>query len=121
DVDWGSRDALVPGWPETRVRGRGDVDLLSGGLAFRGFGVEAATVDLRTVRRLAPAVTLNGVLDAAGTLTGPYRDAQFSGTLRHRPPAAGETAPPPPSSVRGTVRLAMRGDTLGGAAEVPAE
>ncbi len=119
DVDWIFRDSLVPGWPETRVRGRGDVDLLTGGLAFRGFGVEAATVDLRTVRRLAPAVTLNGVLDAAGTLTGPYRDAQFSGTLRHRDPTAGEAAPT--SSVRGTVRLDMRGDTLGVFADVTAD
>ena len=44
EVDWIFRDSLVPGWPETRVRGRGDVDLSSGGggLAFRGFGVEAA-------------------------------------------------------------------------------
>src|SRR5439155_245470 len=67
EVDWLFRDSLVAGWRATRVRGRGDVDLLSGGLSFRGFGVEAATVDLRTVRRLAPAVTLHGVLDAAGT------------------------------------------------------
>ena len=115
EVDWSFRDSLVAGWPETRLRGHGDVDLLSGGLAFRGFGVEAATVDLRTVHRLAPAVTLNGVLDAAGTLTGPYRDAQFSGTLRHRD---GEG---PASSVRGTVRLDLRGETLGVFADVTAD
>src|SRR5207245_1385360 len=65
DVDWLFRDSLVAGWPETRVSGRGDVDLFSGGLTFRGFGVDAATVDLRTVHRLAPTVTLNGLLDAA--------------------------------------------------------
>ena len=115
DADWTFRDSLVAGWPETRVRGRGDVDLFSGGLTFRGFGVEAATVDLRTVQQLAPTVTLNGLLDAAGTLTGPYRDAQFSGTLRHRD---GEAAT---SSVRGTVRLDMRGGTLGVYADVTAD
>src|SRR3989449_9922278 len=83
EVDWSFRDSLVAGWPETRLRGHGDVDLLSGGLAVRGFGGEAATVDLPTVHRLAPAMTLNGVLDAAGTLPGPYRDAPFHGPPRH--------------------------------------
>src|SRR5207247_2256452 len=86
ETDWVFRDSLVPGWPQSTVRGRGEVDLSRGaGVGFRSFAVDAATIDLRTVRRLVPAVRLQGALDAAGTLTGRLADAQFSGTLRHRP------------------------------------
>lgn len=113
DVDWVFRDSLVPGRAESRIRGRGKVDLLDpAGLAFHPFAVEAATVALGTVRNLVPAFTLQGELDAAGTLSGPYTDATFSGTLRHRD---GEL---PASVVRGLVRLDSRGDTLGVSADV---
>src|SRR5206468_219250 len=112
-------DPLDLAYPGGRLPGRLPAPSAAGSglVAVRATGVPAG--DLRTVRRLAPAVTLHGVLDAAGTLTGPYRDAQFSGTLRHRDPAAGEAAPT--SSVRGTVRLDMRGDTLGVFADVTAD
>src|SRR5207249_6430645 len=37
-VDWTFRDSLVRGWPETRIRGRGEVGLGgSGGLRFQPF------------------------------------------------------------------------------------
>src|SRR5207244_3437850 len=68
-----------------------------------------------TVRRLVPAVRLQGALDAAGTLTGRLADAQFSGTLRHRPRDL------PPSVIRGVVRLDSRSDTLAVFADVVAD
>src|SRR5205807_10051390 len=70
---------------------------------------------LGTGRRLVPTATLRGTLEAAGTLNGPLKNAEFSGTLRHRD---GEN---PPSQVSGTVRLDGRGDTLGVAADVVAD
>src|SRR5206468_1656030 len=56
DVDWTFRDSLVPGRPETRIRGRGDVALgggAGGDLRFQPFTVKAV-VDLGTVERLVP-------------------------------------------------------------------
>src|SRR5581483_7822948 len=102
ETDWTFRDSLVAGWPETRIRGRGEVGLTRAeGIRFRGFHVDAASVDLGTVRRLAPAVRLHGTLAAAGTLAGPLHDAEFTGTLEHRDGTR------PPSRVRGTGRLAV--------------
>jgi len=116
ETDWVFRDSLVPGWPQSTVRGRGEVDLSRGaGVGFRSFAVDAATIDLGTVRRLVPAVRLQGALDAAGTLTGRLADAQFSGTLRHRPRDL------PPSVIRGVVRLDSRSDTLAVFADVVAD
>jgi translocation and assembly module TamB len=116
ETDWTFRDSLVAGWPETRLRGRGEVGLTrAAGIRFRGFRVDAASVDLGTVRRLAPAVRLRGTLAAAGTLAGPLHDAEFTGTLEHR------DAMRPPSRVTGTVRLDTRGDTLGLYADVVAD
>jgi translocation and assembly module TamB len=116
ETDWTFRDSLVAGWPETRIRGRGEVGLTRAeGIRFRGFHVDAASVDLGTVRRLAPAVRLHGTLAAAGTLAGPLHDAEFTGTLEHRDGTR------PPSRVRGTVRLDTRGDTLGIYADVTAD
>ncbi len=116
DIDWTFRDSLVPGWPVSRIRGRGEVDLLAAdGLRFLPFTVEAAAVDLGTVRRLAPAVTLRGELDGAGTLTGSLHDARFAGTLAQR------DGDRPPTVVHGTVGLDTRGDTLGVSADVNAD
>ncbi|HEU5262557.1 MAG TPA: translocation/assembly module TamB domain-containing protein [Gemmatimonadales bacterium] len=116
DVDWVFRDSLVPGWPETRIRGQGEVDLLAAeGMLFQPFTVEAAAVDLGTVQRLVPAVTLRGQLYAAGTLRGPLTNAHFAGTLEHRD---GER---PPSRVSGSMRLDSRTDTLGIDADVAAD
>lgn len=116
ETDWSFRDSLVPGWPESRVRGKGAVSLAAArGLRFEGFEVEAARLDLGTIAQLAPAVTLHGTLDAAGTLTGPLRDARFTGTLEQR------DGDQPPSRVVGTVRLDTRGDTLGVYVDVTAD
>src|SRR6267378_7991987 len=116
ETDWSFRDSLVPGWPETRIRGKGEVDLkTAGGMRFQPFAVEAPSIDLGTVRRLAPAVRLNGTLVVVGTLTGPLRNAQFAGTLEHRD---GER---PRSTLTGSVRLDTRGEVLGVYADVTAD
>ena len=116
EADWSFRDSLVPGWPESRVRGKGTVNLKAkDGIHFESFAVEASSLDLGTVARLAPAVTLRGRLDASGTLTGPLRDVQLIGTLVHRDGAR------PPSTLVGSMRLDTRTDRLGVYADVTAD
>jgi len=116
ETDWSFRDSLVPGWPETRIRGKGEVNLKAAdGMRFQPFAVEASSIDLGTVARLAPAVRLHGTLSATGTLNGPLRDAQFAGTLEHRDGAR------PPSALTGSVRLDTRSDALGIYADVTAD
>ena len=46
ETDWAFRDSMVPGWPTTRIRGKGEVDVRGKGvdLGFRPFEVEAATL-----------------------------------------------------------------------------
>src|SRR5882762_5979074 len=116
EADWSFRDSLVPGWPESRIRGKGEVNLKAAdGMRFQPFSVEASSVDLGTVARLAPAVRLHGTLFVAGTLNGPLRDAQFAGTLEHRDREL------PPSVLTGTMRLDTRSETLGIYADVAAD
>jgi hypothetical protein len=114
ETDWAFRDSMVPGWPTTRIRGKGEVDVRGKGvdLGFRPFEVEAATLDLNTVRRLVPAIGLVGELDAVGTLNGTLHNAHFSGTLRHRDHDR------PVSVVRGVLLLDSRTDTLGVSADL---
>jgi len=116
ETDWSFRDSLVPGWPESRIRGKGEVNLKAAdGIRFQPFGVEASSIDLGTVAQLAPAVRLHGTLAAVGTLNGPLRDAQFAGTLEHRD---GEL---PASVLTGSVRLDARSEALGIYADVTAD
>jgi len=116
ETDWSFRDSLVPGWPETRIRGKGEVNLKAAdGIHFQPFAVEASSIDLGTVAQLAPAVRLHGTLSVAGTLTGPLRDAQFAGRLEHRDGAR------PPSVLTGNVRLDTRGEALRIYADVTAD
>src|SRR4029077_20128665 len=94
----------------------GEVNLKAAdGIRFQPFAVEASTIDLGTVARLAPALRLHGTLAAVGTLTGPLRDAQFAGRLEQRD---GEL---PPSVLTGSVRLDTRTETLAIYADVTAD
>ncbi len=116
ETDWSFRDSLVSGWPESRVRGKGEVDLAApDGLRFHAFAVDAASLDLETVSRLVPAVRLHGTLYAAGTLNGPLKDAHFAGTLEQRDGTL------PPSTVKGTMNLDTRGAVLVVRADVMAD
>ena len=105
ETAWSFRDSLVPGWPESQIQGKGEVSV-GEDLGFQPFAIEAGRIDLGTVRRLVPAVDLQGELDAAGTLTGTLKNVMFSGTLRHH------DAERPVSVVRGVVGLDFRGDVL---------
>src|SRR6266704_444791 len=115
ETDWSFRDSLVPGWPESQIRGKGEISLAGKDLAFHPFAVTAARVDISTVRRLIPGFDLQGELDAGGTLTGTLKNAMFSGTLRHH------DGDRPASVVRGVIRLDTRTDVLGVAADVRAD
>jgi translocation and assembly module TamB len=112
ETGWSFRDSLVAGWPESQIQGKGEVNLAGADLAFQPFGLEAARVDLATVRRMIPSFDLNGEIDAMGTLTGTLKNASFSGTLRHHDGSR------PASVVRGVVGLDSRADILGVFADV---
>lgn len=87
DLDWA--DENTPGAPNNHVDGRGRIAL--GGpaeLVFRGFAARRLDFDLGTIRHFAPSVLLAGRLHAQGTLTGPWRDAQFNGAIQHTGPGA---------------------------------
>jgi translocation and assembly module TamB len=76
------------------------------GLVFDSVDVVDTDIDLRTVRRLAPAVILEGRLEADGVLRGPLRNAALTGNLLHR------DGDGPESIARGFFRLDTRRDTL---------
>src|SRR5439155_1508475 len=107
--------AVLAGGGRLRAHGgRGVGGGAGGDLRFQPFTVKAV-VDLGTVERLVPAAALHGLLYADGTLNGPLRDVQFTGTLEHRDGAR------PPTRLTGTVRLDGRSDTLGVYADLTAD
>ena len=115
ETAWSFRDSLVPGWPESQIQGKGEVNIAGSDLGFQPFGVETGRFDLATVRNMVPAFDLQGELDASGTLTGTLEDVTFSGTLRHHD---GEK---PVSVLRGVIGLDSRGEILGVYADVEAD
>ena len=115
ETEWSFRDSLVPGWPESQIFGKGEINVAGKDLAFQPFAVETGRIDIGTVRRLVPAFDLQGELDATGTLTGTLKNAMFSGTLRHHDGDRNA------SVVRGVVGLDFRTDVLGVFADVHAD
>ena len=114
-TEWSFRDSLVPGWPESQVFGKGEVNVAGRDLGFQPFVVETGRIDIGTVRRLVPGFDLQGELDATGTLTGTLHNAMFSGTMRHH------DGDRPASLVSGVMGLDFRGDVLGVFADVRAD
>jgi hypothetical protein len=107
-LDWTFTDAQVPESPVTTIAGVGRVgSRRPDGLTFTEFEVLRSDIDLRTVRRLAPAVILGGRLAAVGTLDGPLRNATFRGVAEHR------DGDRPVSRAEGMVRLDTRAERLG--------
>ena len=94
-------DAAVEGTPESRFRFDGGIRTGTT-LTFRGFRIFESDIDMGTVKRLAPAATLEGRLAASGTLEGPLDNATFDGTALHR------DGDRPESRVIGTARLDTR-------------
>ena len=101
------RDDSVPGKPLSSLAGGGHL-VLGGpeGTLFDTLELVQGDLDLGTVRRLAPAVELQGRVQLAGLLRGPWRNVTYEGQLAHQD---GEL----PAS-RGSVvaTLDTRGDTL---------
>ena len=106
-IDWTFADAKVPGQPVSRIAGEGIAgSTRDSGLTFTNFVVRRSDVDLHSVRRLAPAVILEGRLAAAGTLDGPLHNVTFRGTATQR------DGDRPPSTATGTLYLDTRFDSL---------
>src|SRR6266480_3216407 len=115
ETEWSFRDSLVPGWPESQIFGKGEINVAGKDLAFQPFAIETGRIDIGTVRRLVPGFDLQGELDATGTLTGTLKNATFSGTLRHH------DGNRPVSVVRGVVGLDSRTKVLGLHSDVHAD
>jgi translocation and assembly module TamB len=112
-LEWAFRDASVPENPLSTITGEGGVGASrDSGLIFTNFGVRQSDIDLRTVRRVAPAVILPGRLIAVGSLNGPLRNVTFNGTAQH------QDLDRPPSLLEGTVHLDTRFQNLGLATDV---
>ena len=112
-IDWAFADARVPGRPVSTIVGAGITgSTRDSGLSFTQFEVRRSDIDLRTVRRLAPAVILEGRLAAAGTLDGPLHNVTFRGTARQ------QDGDRPASTAEGMVHLDTRSDSLALATDV---
>ena len=100
-------DAAVPDGAYSRVHGLGRV-MLGGaeGAVFDTLQLQTADLDLRTVTRLAPAVTLQGRLQLDGVLRGPWHDLTYQGRMTH---SDGDL---PRSEAEGTMTLDTRGEPL---------
>jgi translocation and assembly module TamB len=115
-LDWAFADARVPGDPVTLIAGDGGIGARrDSGLTFTGFNLRGSDLDLRTVRLVAPAVILEGRLNAVGTLDGPLRNVTFRGTARHQDDGR------PASTAIGMLYLDTRRDTLRLATDVDLE
>ena len=106
-LDWWFRDTLVAGTPQTEIFGRGGIAMDDSGLGFKGFRIDSATIDLRTINNMFPGIALRGTMGGVGSLTGILNDATYQGAMWHRDGTL------PTSSARGTVRLNTQRDTLG--------
>ncbi|MBP2648192.1 MAG: hypothetical protein H6Q77_1816 [Gemmatimonadetes bacterium] len=105
-------DLAVPGRPTTTMSFDGRFQTGAGDLVFDKVAIARSDIDLRTVRNLAPAVILEGRLNAVGSLDGPLTNATFTGTARHKDGAR------PESIVDGYLRLDSRTDSIKVAADV---
>ncbi len=107
EADLRFSDALIDGGATSTLIGRGHL-VLGGaeGTLFDTMVVSAADVDLRTVHRMTPAVTLRGHMALAGVLRGPWRRVTYEGTVRHRDGDLPETRG------AGSATLDTRTDTL---------
>ena len=108
DADWTFRDGDVSGAPESRLALVGDMTLGGpNGTSFHAARLTRSDFDLGTIRRVAPAVALDGRLSLVGVLDGPWRDLVYQGRVEHRNGSG------PLSAATGRVRLDTRAAILG--------
>lgn len=101
-------DALVPGAPASHLAIDGLVHFGGiDGAVFERFRLNQSSLALATIHNLVPSILLTGNLDLNGTLDGPWKNFQFSGTAEHVAPG-GAT-----SRMVGVARLDTRGTVLG--------
>jgi autotransporter translocation and assembly factor TamB len=105
DADLAFEDRTVDGGASSTLAGTGHL-ILGGpeGTILDTMLVAAADIDLRSVQVLVPAVRLQGRLEVAGTLKGPWRNVTFAGDLTHRDENH------PQSHASGTATLDTRAD-----------
>ncbi|MGB7212560.1 MAG: translocation/assembly module TamB domain-containing protein [Gemmatimonadales bacterium] len=116
DLDWTFQDAAVSGHPDSHVSAAGHLEFGGAeGTRFDTLTLRQADLDLATVRRVAPAVPLDGRLTASGTVSGPWTDITFAGTATHQDGGR------PPSTAIGTMRLDTRAERTGFAVDVALE
>ncbi|MEO8449950.1 MAG: translocation/assembly module TamB domain-containing protein [Gemmatimonadota bacterium] len=100
NFDWRFEDARVPAPNQSRLALDGLIVIgAPNGLFFKDTKVPDADLDLRTVRLVAPSVTLDGRLALQGALTGPLKDVTYVGTVMH------QDGDRPASRLSGTARL----------------
>jgi hypothetical protein len=107
DLDWVFDDTAVDGGATNQLALSGLVHLGGAeGMVFDSATIRDTEFDLRTVREVAPAITLEGRLGLNGILDGPWKNVIFDGTATHR------DGDRPPSRVHGRTRLDTRGAAL---------
>ena len=107
-LNWQFLDAKIPGGAQNQVALSGRLTLGGAqGMVFHHAELSNGDLDLRTVRRIAPAVILEGRLGLQGSLDGPLQNVVFDGRAEHRDQDR------PASRLRGKVRLDTRGAILG--------
>ncbi len=102
-LDWVFQDGAVAGGATNHLGLDGQLRLGGvEGMFFEAARLSQTDFDLRTVRRVAPAVILDGRLMLEGSLAGPWKNVVFEGNVAHRD---GDL---PVSRMHGTTRLDTR-------------
>lgn len=108
DIDLGFDDARVAGGANSALTAEGVLHMGGPeGAVFQDFLISVSDFDLRSIRLVSPAVSLNGRTQLVGTLQGPWKNVVFEGRVEHKD-GEGEL-----SAIEGLVRLDTRGEVLG--------
>ncbi len=101
-------DSVVPEHPVSLLEGHGRIAYGGPqGVVFTDFVLESSDIAMTTIREVVPAALLEGRLDLAGTINGPWQDAVYEGTIRHH------DGDRPVSVARGRVHFNTLGTSLG--------
>ncbi|HEY7027942.1 MAG TPA: translocation/assembly module TamB domain-containing protein [Gemmatimonadales bacterium] len=106
DYDGIFSDSAVEGGAENRLSLAGLVHLGGPpGAVFDTMELRETDLDLATIRKVSPSLPLQGRLQLVGTLSGPWKNVTFSGTVRHHDDGHPETV------AEGVSRLDTRDST----------